>query len=386
MDLVNGRYQPLLTITQSSPIIFRMVHASGGAPLRLSLSDDAQCIMTVIAWDGVYASRRSTQKLITIPAGGRCEIEVRCIALGDQIVQYHVTYFPIGQVQLYNQENNNQVLLNIRVQALQQGGILRKNVNNDHLAGITRPTYLSDTLQVVPNQFFSVNFDQSGRNSSRCEYWLGSGDQCTSSTPSSSNFQCQYESYKGPMGLDKWDYVNDNKFVTFDGALVEVTLFGSGIDRLPFHIQSSSFQIVSYGSSEDLSDYFQIGSWRDTLPPLADNITIRFRALGRDSETVYGTSFLPHQDRGSLSSFLVLDLSSFQTLTVPPTSAPTVPPDDDLIGPLGTMWIIIIVAGVVLTCKSQLSSPLIALIGVLASTYLAFFTKDRVYIVPKTEF
>jgi FtsP/CotA-like multicopper oxidase with cupredoxin domain len=82
MDLVNGRYQPTLSITQSSPIIFRLVHASGGPPLRLSLTEGAACLMTVLAWDGVYSRARTALPLLTIPAGGRCEVEVKCVELG----------------------------------------------------------------------------------------------------------------------------------------------------------------------------------------------------------------------------------------------------------------------------------------------------------------
>lgn len=83
MDLVNGRYQPTMPITQSSPIIFRLVHASGGPPLRLSLTEGAVCLMTVLGWDGVYSRARTDLSLLTIPAGGRCEVEVKCFDLGE---------------------------------------------------------------------------------------------------------------------------------------------------------------------------------------------------------------------------------------------------------------------------------------------------------------
>jgi FtsP/CotA-like multicopper oxidase with cupredoxin domain len=82
MDLVNGVYQPRLTLTQSSPMILRIIHATGGQPLRLSLTQGAACLMTVLAWDGVYLRSRMNLDLVTIPAGGRCEIEVKCVELG----------------------------------------------------------------------------------------------------------------------------------------------------------------------------------------------------------------------------------------------------------------------------------------------------------------
>jgi FtsP/CotA-like multicopper oxidase with cupredoxin domain len=94
MDLVNGRYQPTVTITQSSPIVFRLIHASGGPPLRLSLTEGALCLMSVIAWDGVYARARTTLSLLTIPAGGRCEVEIKCGDLGESLVLSSSSSFP----------------------------------------------------------------------------------------------------------------------------------------------------------------------------------------------------------------------------------------------------------------------------------------------------
>ena len=129
---------------------------------------------------------------------------------------------------------------------------------------------------------------------------------------------------------------------------------------------------------EEISDFYQIGSWRDTLPAIAGNVTIRFHVPKHSGEAVFGTTFLPHQDKGLLQSFLIINFSEFQSLTSPPTSAPTVTPNglcitlhflfffltyyeiiifyvhillDDLIGPLGTMWIVIIVVGVVVVGK-----------------------------------
>lgn len=44
VDLVNGKYQPKVTISQTSPSIMRLIHASGGPPLRLSLTEQAACV------------------------------------------------------------------------------------------------------------------------------------------------------------------------------------------------------------------------------------------------------------------------------------------------------------------------------------------------------
>jgi hypothetical protein len=256
-------------------------------------------------------------------------------------------------VELFNQENNNQVLLRLRVLALPQGGILRKNVKDEHLAEIVRPPYLADTAERAVDQSLSVNFDQTGRDPTGCAYGMSFGERC--GVGSGSESECQFRSYGGPTGPNKWDYVAAGGFLTFEGALVEVTMPGSGRDLQPLHIQSSVFQVISVNSSADLSQFFEVGSWRDSLPPIADAVTVRFYAVSSPGECVLGTTFLPQQDRGSLGTFLVLGFPEFQALTPPPTSAPTVTPDDDLIGPLGTMWIIAIVVGIVVIGRPHAS-------------------------------
>jgi FtsP/CotA-like multicopper oxidase with cupredoxin domain len=51
---VNGQHQPSITVRAGKPFVLRVLHASGGKPLPLTLSDSAACNRSVIAWDGVY--------------------------------------------------------------------------------------------------------------------------------------------------------------------------------------------------------------------------------------------------------------------------------------------------------------------------------------------
>ena len=245
------------------------------------------------------------------------------------------------------------MLLRLNVIPLPLGGILRKNVRDQHLAEMVRPPYLADTFDRSANHLLSVSFVQTGRNPADCSYGIGIGENC--GVGSIGDLGCQFRTYGGPIGADKWDYIASDGFLTFEGALVEVTMPGTGSYMQPLHIQSSVFQIVSVNSSDDLSQLFQLGSWRDSLPPIADTVTLRFHAMRSSGECVFGTAFLPHQDKGSLDTFLIVDLSEFGSLTSAPTSAPTVTPDDDMIGPLGTIWIIAIVAGVVVIGRHPVS-------------------------------
>lgn len=74
-------------------------------------------------------------------------------------------------------------------------------------------------------------------------------------------------------------------------------------------------------------EYYEVGQWRDTLPPVAGFVTFRFRVAKYTGENVYKCNFLRHQDLGMMDSFLVVDYSTFQQLTTAPTLAPTLTPD-----------------------------------------------------------
>lgn len=76
---------------------------------------------------------------------------------------------------------------------------------------------------------------------------MGSGTDCSLIRPygiylpnlNDTIDKCEFKSFIGPIGTNKWTYVNMNKLITFEGAIVEMTLYGLGTDQLPFHIQSS---------------------------------------------------------------------------------------------------------------------------------------------------
>ena len=82
LDLVNGQFRPTIRMVQASPSVFRIVHAAGGGPLELVLSDSDVCNMAVLAWDGVYLDARLPQTELLIVAAARVEIEVICTEPG----------------------------------------------------------------------------------------------------------------------------------------------------------------------------------------------------------------------------------------------------------------------------------------------------------------
>lgn len=71
-------------VQAGEPFVLRIVHASGGKPLPLALSDSAGgvCNMSVIAWDGVYLDANLYQTEVHMVAASRAEVQVLCSAAG----------------------------------------------------------------------------------------------------------------------------------------------------------------------------------------------------------------------------------------------------------------------------------------------------------------
>eukprot|EP00602_Paraphysomonas_sp_CaronLab_P003644 CAMPEP_0185031882 /NCGR_PEP_ID=MMETSP1103-20130426/19590_1 /TAXON_ID=36769 /ORGANISM="Paraphysomonas bandaiensis, Strain Caron Lab Isolate" /LENGTH=269 /DNA_ID=CAMNT_0027567559 /DNA_START=84 /DNA_END=889 /DNA_ORIENTATION=+ len=235
-------------------------------------------------------------------------------------------------------------------------GTTKRIVTDEHLAGIRRPYYLTDLYDVnaTVDQWYSLSVNQAGKNSSECGFWLGSGPDCSSVQPygplypNASIFECPFSQFEGSRGTNPGVYIERNKMVTFMGSVHEWTLYGLGSSHHALTIQPHHFQIISVESDNyDYRQYYEVGQWRDTLPPVASAVRVRFRVAQFTGENAVNCHFLRHQDLGMMDSYLVLSFADFQALTEAPTSYPTETPDDDLIGPLGFFWVIIVAAGVV---------------------------------------
>jgi hypothetical protein len=83
-------------------------------------------------------------------------------------------------------------------------------------------------------------------------------------------------------------------------------------------------------SLSDISGYYQIGTWRDTIPLIAGEVKLRFWAPKHVGEAIFGTSFLPLQDKGMIDTYLIINHTEFKSLTNAPTHSPTMTPDGEL--------------------------------------------------------
>jgi hypothetical protein len=317
LDLVNGMFRPVVRMVQGSPSIFRIVHAAGGGPLVLTLSDASVCSMTVLAWDGVYLTGRLPQTEVHIVAASRVEVEVSC-----------------SQEGLFSIDNNfESVVFYVYVNAT---GTVKASVSDADLAGIVRPGYLqdlTDASQSVDSEY-SVFISQEGMNQSVCGFWMGAGANCSAVhpmgalTPSSAYELCPFGQFAGSRGENYNNYKSAGKLVTYVGAVNEWTLYGLGSAFHPLHVHVNHMQIVSTSAEASGSDaYYRVGQWRDTIPPVANHVKLRFRAADFPGETVLHCHFQRHEDLGMMDTYLVMNESHYKTVYTPyPTSSPTPTP------------------------------------------------------------
>jgi FtsP/CotA-like multicopper oxidase with cupredoxin domain len=323
--LVNGLYRPVLLLTADSPSILRMVHAHGAGPLLMSLSGEGEgagaggsrnCSLTILAWDGVYLEERlelSPAETLNLVAAGRVEVEVLCHSLGT-----------------FQMVENGEVLFYLKVAPASPSPVPpRPVVSTEALRGIVRPWYLQDLLwdneteagtgKVDSN--YSLFVTQENFDPHRCGFWFGVGGDCAAISPygpalpnTTANELCGFHQFGGQRGVDPVRYTTDRRLITFTGAVNEWVLYGLGTAFHPLHVHVNHMQIVSWssrGGEDGASAFYRRGQWRDTIPPIADQVRFRFRAADYEGETVLHCHFQRHEDLGMMDTFLVMNRTAY---------------------------------------------------------------------------
>jgi hypothetical protein len=236
---VNGQYQPSITVRAGEPFVVRVLHASGGKPLPVTLSDSAACNLSVIAWDGVYLDANLyEEEEVRLVAASRVELQLLCGAPGQ-----------------YSLDTEGEVLLHIVVSASEAGAPSRyAYISDADLASINRPYYLQDLTgdsgPVSVDSAYSVTISQDHTDASVCGFWIGAGTDCSSVNASASAL-CPYHQFTGQKGSSVQPYLADHKLVTFPGAVNEWKFYGMGSAFHPLHVHVNHFQIIDYYSQLD---------------------------------------------------------------------------------------------------------------------------------------
>lgn len=321
--LVNGQYQPSLSMRPNEQKRLRIVIATGAETPYLEFEGPPVCTMAVIAFDGVYITGppRVLTTVRMVP-GQRVEIIVSCNAVGT----YNL---------LSNHRLGTYPKVTLMVFAITGTAAVPTAVGN--LDAITvRPAYLRDLRDAPAARSFDYHFSQGGKSGdvqTGCNYWLGEGSNCAAGLASSS---CRFRPFLGSRGLDA-KALDDGAHVGTVGDIETIRIFGLGNEPHPVHIHVNHFQIISYvknTNGQPLTDWMEVGDWRDTVPALDGLLTVRTVLDTFSGEVVLHCHMLMHEDRGLMTTFLIepavaapaAPSSTTASLTPTPVGPTTAPP------------------------------------------------------------
>lgn len=244
--LVNGQYQPSIVVRENEPFVLRIVHASGGKPLPLELSDSAACNLSIIAWDGVYLDANLYEEEVNMVAASRADVQILCSASG-----------------IYSLNTADEAIMHILVNTTDPVDSTPdySYISDSDLQGINRPYYLQDLTgddgaTITVDSTYTVTIGQDNSNNSVCGYWIGAGTDCSTAEDSA---YCSYHQFGGQKGDDTTPYLNDQKLVTYAGAVNEWEFYGTGSSFHPLHVHVNHFQVLSFddASKENAQRYMR---------------------------------------------------------------------------------------------------------------------------------
>lgn len=290
--LVNGQHRPTVNLQTGQPLLLRMAFAAGSCHANLTVPES--CEFNVVAYDGVPLSQTRQMKdfLYFVPAT-RIEAAVVCHQEGTFAVRMA----------------DDQDII---VFYLSAAG---KPSQGPEVATfpLTIPDFGKDYLYMdgASTVQRDVSFSHLDLGNSRPFNVIGQGENCSSLRNSST---CHYEPFMGSRGADQDKY---RGFVVPLHSTVTVRVFGDPTSSMahPLHIHVNHFQVLDFvaraggqHSTMTLAMYgVQVGDIRDTMPALDGITTIRWKAATYPGEVVYHCHATYHEDRGMMSTYLVLE-------------------------------------------------------------------------------
>ena len=291
--MVNGMYQPTMTMTSGQWTRWRIVNA-GWLRDPLDLTIDSSCDMVLLAKDGIYVSDFPRDvSLIATPTGGRADVMVRCSTAGSFNVN----------------DGFDQTVWTISVE---QGDSVDDDFDSwepDY------PDYLTDLRTATIDDGCSCSTAFQTCNSD-------DGQFCVNNNP-----------------FDAQEFIHEVAF----NSNVERTL--RGLNNHPYHQHVYPFQIHDSidddtGMSAEQKAYFKEGDWHDVL--MIDNLAardvpVRYKADVHDGRIMLHCHRLNHEDLGMMAMENVVDGGTCQcnalstsaavpNVTPNPTDSPVPPP------------------------------------------------------------
>eukprot|EP00656_Telonema_subtile_P050367 TRINITY_DN6501_c0_g2_i1.p1 TRINITY_DN6501_c0_g2~~TRINITY_DN6501_c0_g2_i1.p1 ORF type:complete len:562 (+),score=67.34 TRINITY_DN6501_c0_g2_i1:125-1810(+) len=299
--LLDGRYQPELSVTAGKWYRMRFVHAGPAFFLDLSLpadqsndDDHPRCTMQVLAKDGVYLKHAPREhRRVVLPPGGRADVALMCKGHGSVRLSSGETVGSSGSF-------NGDMLWSPRIATLR--------VHSDDSSektpemkpfSVPRPNYLRDLIGAhVDEASFVLNFTNaavvssggvSGLQQLRYPYNADTGATCL--------FNGQVFNRSRPVGQLQL------------GAVYEWTAVG--VEGHPLHVHVNPMQVVAMSTVNASTQcdqeygYTCIGDFVDTLqvpqPTGHAQAKVRFSTTDFVGPQVLHCHYLVHEDLGCLS-------------------------------------------------------------------------------------
>lgn len=330
--LVNGLYQPNLTIVQGEWNRFELINAVGDSFLEIEVLNTTQdgpttgCQMLLFALDGVFLFHgpRSVNHSLMGPAA-RVSLGVMCPENG----QFYLQSRPMGRASDNINIAFRQNLVTLTVLPVTTSFMALFRLGNSAptwgLNDIARPHYLKDLTLEVPASVgeMSVALPENNQTTffQRMD-WIGVGQNCTSPWPTSN---CSYYPFGGNMSNPLNPVLNHSatpgrKLEWFPfrhvGRLCdveEITIRGGGSIPHPIHFHTNHFQIIAVtdangtdkSNSEEFLRWGRVGDFRDSLPTIEYDTTIRFFLDSYGGLIMMHCHFLKHEDFGMMDRYWI---------------------------------------------------------------------------------
>ncbi|CAH0475967.1 unnamed protein product [Peronospora belbahrii] len=284
---VNGQYLPTVDLAINEYKRLRFVNAIANNVAEIVTTRDSNCMLNVIAMDGIYFDKPKSKEVIVIPPGGRADVAIICANTGEFYLETDCASSRNKLLGLVNQHRvPSQRIVKLKVikeyEELDEGKISAVATRLP-LALPKRPTYMENTIKSSKH---TPSVAESNKYDFEFSVWMDKKDIVYGVNHERLNMA--NINYSMPVNeLQQWELsVKDYRKPATrtcdldDATSTERRLVKSDGCRTmshPFHIHSTHFQVSDMDDDTDPDGIlFEKGDWRDTLPLFRGGVQIRF--------------------------------------------------------------------------------------------------------------
>jgi len=301
--LVNGQWQPKLTMEAHKWYRFRMAHASIELTLHLGLANPKLCRVGLLAKDGVYLEEgpRWLRGPITLSVANRADLAIACKCPKEVKSCGTWLMYQFAHHEDHRMVTDKVMYLHIKEDSSSYSTSYSTSstyisTTSMHLPTyhLKRPCYMADLrgLGVYHKNMHDLSLPCDLQE--RCGKYNVTYDGVTHTTPSTALID----------------------HLTL-GTLYEWNFF-HGVQYHPLHLHVTPFQITEIGRFfkpfyQDFEDdewkhwnFFEVGDWHDTLRmPHRESVKLRMLPNTFTGDYMFHCHFLDHEDAGLMGYFAV---------------------------------------------------------------------------------